>query len=181
LTLPLQPRALQIRRATDSDLAEVLLLERETATSPHWAWAEYSGMQRTGHSGSVRRCLFVAADGRTVHGFAVAKAIGHGTDTEAELESVVVRAEDRREGIGSALCRAVMDWSRKEGAHEIRLEVRTGSSGAVRLYGGLGFVAAGRRPGYYHNPEEDAIVMHCDLRSTHHEVVHHMNGQAELF
>ncbi len=60
-----------IRRATANDLAEVVLLERETATSPHWAWAEYAGMQQTGHEAGVRRCLFVAADGRNIHGFAV--------------------------------------------------------------------------------------------------------------
>ncbi len=96
-------------------------------------------------------------------GFAVGKALGHGLDAEAELESVVVRREARREGIGSALCRAVMEWSRAEGAGVIRLEVRVGSAGAVRLYGGLGFVAAGRRRGYYHGPEEDAVVMRCEL------------------
>jgi len=93
----------------------------------------------------------------------------------------VVRAEDRREGIGSALCRAVMDWSRREGAHEITLEVRAGSAGAIRLYGGLGFVAVGRRPGYYHDPQEDAVIMHCFLAGSNAHIVHHMNGQAELF
>jgi [ribosomal protein S18]-alanine N-acetyltransferase len=172
---------LEIRRATEKDLAEVVLLERETSTSPHWAWAEYAGMQRTGHSGGVRRCLFVAADGRNLHGFAVGKALGHGADTQAELESVVVRSEDRREGIGSALCRAVMDWSRREGAHEITLEVRASSSGAIRLYGGLGFVAVGRRPAYYHEPPEDAVIMHCFLAGSSPVITHHMNGQAELF
>ncbi len=177
---------LEIRRATEKDLAEVVLLERETSTSPHWAWAEYAGMQRTGHAGGVRRALFVAVDafspaGRTIHGFAVAKALGHGDDAQAELESVVVRSEDRREGIGSALCRAVMDWSRKEGAHEITLEVRAGSTGAIRLYGGLGFVAIGRRPGYYHDPEEDAVIMHRTLAAHHPHTTHTLSAQAELF
>jgi ribosomal-protein-alanine N-acetyltransferase len=82
---------------------------------------------------------------------------------EAELESVVVREEMRRQGLGSALCRAVMDWARQEGAAAIGLEVRAGSGGALRLYGGMGFVAVGRRPHYYHDPDEDAIVMRCGL------------------
>ena len=111
----------------------------------------------------MRRCLFVAADGRVVSGFAVGSAYGTGRDTEAELESVVVRDEMRRQGLGSALCRAVMEWATHEGAPAIGLEVRGGSGGAVRLYGGLGFVAVGRRPRYYHDPEEDAIVMRCAL------------------
>jgi ribosomal-protein-alanine N-acetyltransferase len=172
---------LEIRRATDKDLAEVVLLERETATSPHWAWAEYAGMSRTGHGGGVRRCLYIAADGRNIHGFAVGKVIGHGPGTEAELESVVVRTEFRREGIGSALCRAVMEWARGESAHEITLEVRAGSAGAIRLYGGLGFVSIGRRPGYYHAPDEDAVIMHCGLAASRSHAVAVLNAQAELF
>ena len=170
-----------IRRATEHDLAEVVLLERETATSPHWAWAEYAGMQQTSHEAGIRRCLFVAADGRNIHGFAVGKALGHGDDTEAELESVVVRGEARREGIGSALCRAVMDWSRHEGAHAILLEVRSASAGAIRLYGGLGFVACGRRPLYYRDPADDAIIMRCALTGSRHATLSEVNGQAELF
>ena len=174
--------ALQIRRATETDLAEVVLLERETATSPHWAWAEYAGMQQTKHDAGVRRCLYVAADGRVIHGFAVGKALGHGRDTEAELESVVVRAEARREGLGSALCRAVMEWSRREGAAAVTLEVRAASAGAIRLYGGLGFVAIGRRSGYYHDPTDDAIVMRRAFAgSPHGAPLHGMDGQAELF
>ena len=170
-----------IRRATEHDLAEVVLLERETATSPHWAWAEYAGMQQTGHEAGIRRCLFVAADGRNIHGFAVGKALGHGHDTEAELESVVVRAEERREGIGSSLCRAVMDWSRQEGAAAILLEVRSASAGAIRLYGGLGFVATGRRPHYYHDPTDDAILMRCVFSGSRNGTLTEANGQAELF
>ena len=154
-----------IRRAVEAELAEVVVLERETLTAPHWAWSEYTPLLNapTPPTAAVRRCLFVAVDGRAISGFAVGKAIGLGHDAEAELESVVVRSEMRRQGLGSALCRAVMDWSRDEGAGAIVLEARAGSAGTLRLYGGLGFVAVGRRARYYHEPEEDAVVMRCAL------------------
>jgi len=152
-----------VRAGRDSDLAEIVLLEREIARAPHWAAAEYAAMLRWGGDAGVRRCLYVAAQGRLLAGFAVGSAVGAGQESEAELESVVVREELRRQGLGSALCRAVMEWSRREGAASIALEVRAGSAEAVRLYGGLGFVAAGRRPGYYHDPPEDAVLMHCAL------------------
>jgi len=151
-----------IRRAVEAELAEIVVLERETATAPHWGWKEYGPLLHS-REGSLRRCLYVAADGRTILGFAVGKAIGFGPETEAELESVVVRPELRRQGLGSALCRTIVEWARREGASEIGLEVRAGSAGAVRLYGGLGFVAVGRRRAYYHDPEEDAVVMRCAL------------------
>ena len=152
-----------IRRASDAELAQVLLLERASPTAPHWAWAEYAPMLQAAGGSGLRRCLYVAAEGRVVSGFAVGKAVGSGNDIEAELESVVVRPETRRQGLGSALCRAVIEWSRREGASSIALEVRAGSAGALRLYGGLGFVAIGRRPRYYSEPVEDAVVMRCAL------------------
>ncbi len=154
-----------IRPAVDAELAQIVLLERETSTAPHWAWADYAPLLHSEHTAAVRRSLFVAADGRVVHGFAVGKIIGFGPHSEAELESVVVQAAMRRQGLGSALCRAVMDWARADGAHNIALEVRAGSARALKLYGGLGFVAVGRRPRYYQDPAEDAILMHCAIGS----------------
>jgi ribosomal-protein-alanine N-acetyltransferase len=173
-------RGWAIRRAVEAELAEVVLLERQTATAPHWAWADYAPMLGTGGAGSLRRNLFVAAEGRVISGFAVGKVLGAGRDAEAELESVVVRGDMRRQGLGSALCRAVMDWSRHEGAAAIGLEVRAGSAGALRLYGGLGFVAVGRRPHYYHEPTEDAVVMRCVLAGTH-ALMAEEDGQPALF
>lgn len=152
-----------VRRAAAEDVAEVVLLERETGTAPHWGVGEYKGMLRRG-AGRLRRALFVAVEGRALVGFAVGKIVGEGREAEAELESVVVRREGRRQGLGSALCRTVMDWSREEGAGVITLEVRLGSAGAVKLYEGLGFVVVGRRAGYYKEPVDDAVVMRCGLR-----------------
>ncbi len=154
---------LAIRRATEDDVTEIVLLERETATAPHWAVADYADMLRRSASGGLKRALFVAAEGRNICGFAVGKVVRMGRETEGELESVVMHAGMRRQGVGSSLCRAVIEWAREEGAGKILLEVRAGSAGAARLYGGLGFVATGRRPGYYHDPVEDAVLMRCTL------------------
>ena len=154
---------LAIRRATEDDVTEIVLLERETTTAPHWAVADYADMLRRNVSGGLKRALFVAAEGRDVCGFAVGKVLWAGREAEGELESVVVHGGLRGQGGGSSLCGAVMEGAREEGAGKILLEVRAGSAGAVRLYGGLGFVATGRRPGYYHNPVEDAVLMRCTL------------------
>ena len=65
-----------IRRAVEAELAEVVVLERETATAPHWGWKEYAPLLNS-REGSLRRCLYVAVDGRTVLGFAVGQSGGH--------------------------------------------------------------------------------------------------------
>ena len=151
----------EIRPAREADVAQVILLERDTATAPHWSATKYAALLHP--VDGVQRCLFVASDGNSLSGFAVGSVLGAAPDAEAELESVAVASHQRRQGLGSALCRAVMEWGHRAGAAAITLEVRAASPGALRLYGGLGFVAIGRRPGYYHDPTDDAIVMRCAL------------------
>ena len=79
--------------------------------------------------------------------------------------------------MGRALCGAVVEWCRGEGAAELELEVRAGSAGAIALYTGLGFVTMGRRAAYYRGirglagsdlagygaPAEDALLMRLEL------------------
>ena len=146
-----------IRMATEADVPEVLLLERATATAPHWSLQDYITAVR---GVGVRRAVLVAAVGRGVDGFIVMRLAGD----EAEIESVVVRVEARRQGLGSELCRAGVAWAAGEGAVLVDLEVRAGSAGAILLYMGLGFVMAWRRAGYYAEPMEDAVLMRRPLR-----------------
>jgi hypothetical protein len=40
---------------------------------------------------------------------------------------------------------------------------RRWSWGAIALYAGLGFIAAGRRGWYYKDPAEDAVLMRLEL------------------
>jgi len=149
-----------VRRAVATDLTGVVLLERGIAEAPHWAEAEYRVMiSAVDTKDGVRRRLLVAKYGDRLVGFAVGKVLG----SFGELESVAVAGEARRTGCGRALCRAVVEWCRDEGASEVDLEVRAGSAGAIRLYEGLGFERVGLRPRYYRGPEEDAVLMQMKL------------------
>jgi ribosomal-protein-alanine N-acetyltransferase len=138
-----------------ADVPAIVALERRIATAPHWAEAEYAAMV-TGDS--ARRCLLVADEGG-IAGFAVGAAWAG----EAELETVAVAEEFQRRGLGRLLCVAVMDWAWSVGVTALLLEVRAGSLGAIRLYQGLGFVEVGRRPRYYSDPADDAVLMRCEL------------------
>jgi ribosomal-protein-alanine N-acetyltransferase len=156
---------LRVRIAGAADLAGVVALERSIAEAPHWAEADYAAIVNVGRDvdEAVRRCLFLAeAEGRLL-GFAVGKVIGWGTGGVAELESVAVDLAVRRGGVGRALCGAVVEWCRGQGAVALELEVRAGSRGAIALYAGLGFTAAGRRGWYYREPAEDAVLMRLEL------------------
>ena len=152
---------LYVRHAVDSDLDAIVALERSTENAPHWPPATYSeilGQQ----DAAPRRCLIVAYTGASLAGFAVGlmhPAPLDAPDRIAELESVAVAASARRAGIGRALCVAVLDWCRSKSATEVVLEVRATSAAAIALYGGLGFTQVGRRPRYYHDPEDDALML----------------------
>lgn len=136
----------------------MLRVERSAVEAPHWGEAEYRAALDDGVA--VRRCLMVAEVEGRLAGFAVGKvAAGVG-----ELESVAVASEERRRGVGRALCLAVMEWCRGQNAQTMELEVRAGSLGAIALYEGLGFVAAGLRRRYYREPVEDALLMQMELR-----------------
>ena len=138
-----------IRGGALKDLEAVVALERGAETAPHWGVEVYREILG-GEEGL--RCLFVAEVNGAVVGFAVGVLVAE----EGEVESVVVRAESRQQGLGRALLRAVLEWC---GDVPVRLEVRAGSLEVIRLYGVLGFGETGRRAGYYKDPVEDAVLM----------------------
>lgn len=162
------PPTPQPRPAVAPDIAEVVALERATENTPHWPPAAYAEILAP-HPAAPRRCLFVA---RTSNGLLAGFSVGllqpgsSQTSHLAELESVAVAASARRAGIGRSLCNAVLDWSRAHGADEIILEVRAASAGAIALYTSLGFVETGRRPRYYHDPADDALLMQLRLEAS---------------
>ena len=160
------PMPTVIRPATPHDLTELLVLERDTPTAPHWPTADYKAILEQAAGQTLRRHLLVATEGPAVTGFAVIRALGHGPQTEAEIESVVVHAQARRQGLGTGLCRALLRWAHGEGAPAVTLEVRARSTGAIHLYTGLGFITTGRRAGYYQHPPDDALLMRCALQQT---------------
>jgi ribosomal-protein-alanine N-acetyltransferase len=148
-----------IRRASPNDLDAVLEIAQACAEAPHWSRAQWLAALIPNQNTAPMRAVFAAERNGGILGFAVASRAGE----LAELESVAVSQSARRKGIGKALCREVMDWSRNAGASELELEVRASSDGALKLYRSLGFVEQARRRQYYRNPTEDAVLMAARL------------------
>lgn len=155
----------RVREGVASDLIGMMRLEQETVEAPHWVETEYAAIVDSGGfaDGALTRRMFVAEGAAGLLGFAVGKVLVSGAVSLAELESVAVRVSARRGGVGRALCEAVIRWCRELGATEMELEVRAGSAGAIALYAGLGFHAAGERFGYYRDPVENALLMQLRL------------------
>jgi [ribosomal protein S18]-alanine N-acetyltransferase len=150
-----------IRAMTVEDLDGVLKLEMRTPEAPHWDRSTYERFLLTPDTSAVRHAAWVATDGQNLMGFAAARMV---LDVY-ELESIVVGENARRKGIGWALLNVVSNWALAHGAVRMELEVRAGNETAIRFYEKAGLSKDGLRPGYYRDPDEDAVLMGKCLNS----------------
>jgi [ribosomal protein S18]-alanine N-acetyltransferase len=148
-----------IRPMTEGDLDAVLALERESDPAPHWSRADYLIAIEIDSGSALSRLALVAEAGGEVAGFAVVRMLNSAGGREAELESIVVARGWRDRGLGKSLLSESVRRAKEQGAFRLDLEVRASNSVAIRLYGRAGFRETGRRRAYYHDPEEDAVLM----------------------
>lgn len=83
----------------------------------------------------------------------------------ADMMNIAVSPDYRQQGIAQALVGALMAQLQKKNVLFLLLEVRASNDPAIALYGKLGFEQVGRRPRYYRNPREDALILRKELRS----------------
>lgn len=145
-----------IRTAIVGDIPKLISLARESPTAAHWSEAQYASALHDGHP---RRVLLVAEDGGNLLGFVAGAEIAG----EWELENIVVAEEARRRRLGETLLRAFLGAAVEGAGHSVFLEVRESNRSARNLYEKNGFVQSGRRPDYYRDPSEDAILYKKNL------------------
>jgi ribosomal-protein-alanine N-acetyltransferase len=78
---------------------------------------------------------------------------------EAHIVTIAVRPDRRRERLGELLLCATVDLARAVHASAVTLEVRLSNVVAQNLYEKYGFLKVGRRPRYYSDNHEDALIM----------------------
>ena len=78
---------------------------------------------------------------------------------ESDMMNLAVHPDHRRLGVGRSLVCELIKQLKEQGSRLLVLEVRASNEPAVRLYEQLGFSRIGRRPNYYSNPKEDALIL----------------------
>ena len=78
---------------------------------------------------------------------------------ESDVMNVAVAPQHRRKGLARELFLTLENLLKEKKSHSLTLEVRASNEAAQALYAGLGYVQVGRRPNYYHNPKEDALIL----------------------
>lgn len=92
--------------------------------------------------------------------------ISIGVDSGAsclEIFNIAVLHELRCQDIAWSLLRHVLDWGHELGFTRCLLDVRENNQPALALYKKAGFEMLGRRPKYYTDTGEDALVLVCNL------------------
>lgn len=145
-----------VRSATTADVPGMRAIEAHATTAAHWTESEYQRL----FSCDPTRLALVVGEG-TVQGFLIARQIG----LDWELENLAVAAGVQRRGLASALVRFFLDVVEQQGGESVFLEVRESNAAARALYRKHGFVETGRRPGYYHHPEENAVLYRKAVRT----------------
>ena len=145
-----------IRPASLADVPAMLTLLAQSPGAAHWSENHFKKLVVA--DAPLRLCLVIESN-ESLSGFLVARSVA----LEWELENIVVADRVRRSGLGSQLLAALLDHARSSAATSIFLEVRESNLPARRLYEKFGFYPSGRRPGYYHDPVEDAVLYRLDL------------------
>lgn len=131
---------MEIRPAREADLDDIGRIQSLSRQAAQWNPADYLSLN----------CTVAIEEGR-VAGFLVSRSVAD----EREILNVAVDPALRGQGFGSALVRNELTAD----ASAWFLEVRESNDAARSLYRKAGFEEAGRRPGYYSDPVEVAIVM----------------------
>jgi len=153
--------AVTIEFMSEHDLLEVVEIEEKSGLS-RWGWAAYYAELQ----GTNRELMLVAlpkttqaVERREIAGYIAARA----TAGELHINNVAVRDAYRLNGIGYMLLSRAIEQGKRLGVNSAFLEVRSGNSAAQALYKKCGFKPVARRPNYYSEPLEDAIVMNLIL------------------
>jgi [ribosomal protein S18]-alanine N-acetyltransferase len=140
--------AVTVRRMSASDASAAHSILKESPESS--IWSKESVLESVSHGIAWAAEL----DGR-VAGI----LIGRAAADEFEILNLAVGKACRRRGIATQLVRFALEHVRAAGARRTYLEVRASNAGAIAFYARMGFLECGRRPNYYRDPMEDAVLL----------------------
>lgn len=133
--------------AEDADA--VVQIQMASPEIAQWTARDYARVFTAGMAAWVAEIEGVIA------GFLVARRIAG----ELEILNLAVRPDARRRGIGNALIQFAFAWGKQLNVKNAHLEVRASNRVALEFYKRRQFQETGRRPLYYSNPVEDALVL----------------------
>lgn len=142
-----------IRRFDTRDAAVVGEILARSPEAAAWTVKSLEQLNKRGELG------WVIEETNRVVGFVVVRAVV----AEAEILNLCVAPEKRRTGLAEALLDEAVAELRRTRIDRLFLEVRESNTPAISFYEKHKFHQTGRRPGYYRDPDEAAVLMMKEL------------------
>ncbi len=142
-----------IRKMKASDVAAIAELEKQCFSDPWSADSIASELVNP-----LSYWLVAEVDGQ-VAGYVGSQSVLDAAD----MMNIAVSPDYRRQGIAKALVNELTAYLSKNNVIALLLEVRVSNEPAITLYEKMGFQQVGRRPNYYRNPREDALILRKGL------------------
>jgi L-phenylalanine/L-methionine N-acetyltransferase len=164
-----------IRRSDPADAEQLTRLADSVSAEPEGWLISVAGEWRS--AGDERRFLkalrryphaavFVAEreDGTLVGRLSVGRD-PHPASAHVADVGLMVAFDARRQGVGTALLQAALEWAREAGIRKLELHVFPWNEAAIALYEAFGFEREGFRKGHYRRGGEfvDAILMAYEI------------------
>jgi ribosomal-protein-alanine N-acetyltransferase len=141
---------IEIRRMELKDISEVVEIDRSSFTLP---WTERSFKYEV-QENRAARCWVTVEDERVASMLVLWVIVD-----EAHIATIATHPQFRRRGLAKRMLIKSLVSAREEGALKALLEVRARHVIAQKIYCDIGFVEVGRRPMYYRDNGEDAVLM----------------------
>jgi [ribosomal protein S18]-alanine N-acetyltransferase len=138
----------EVRRLGYADLPHVIAVERRSFPAP-WSLAMF--VLELSKPSSI--CLAAVHEEKLI-GYLVCSRY----HTVWHLMNVAIDPPHRRVGVASALIERLFAET-DENSARYTLEVRVSNNEAIKMYESFGFRSAGVRRRYYHDNNEDALIM----------------------
>lgn len=145
----MEVKELDFREMAPEDADAVEIVEKACFSIP---WSRDSFWKEAANENTL---YLLALDGERVIGYAGCWI----SFEECQITNVAILPEYRGQGIGTRLFGAIIEAVKAKGVTAMTLEVRPSNAPARALYARYGFKDAGRRPHYYQDDGEDAIIM----------------------
>ena len=140
---------MEIRNMKKEDILQLAELEKLCFSDP-WSVSAFEYELKNPLS-----VWLVAAEDRLVAGYVGSQTVMDASD----MMNIAVAPAFRRQGIAEKLIDMLILQLMERGSNSLTLEVRASNMPAIALYEKLGFTQVGRRPNYYRNPKEDALIL----------------------
>ena len=142
-----------IREGTPDDVEGIAEIEALCFAHP---WSETDLL---GGFDSFTHYFVAESDGKIL-GYCGMQVIGG----EGYITNVAVKPQHRKQGIGIKILEFLLNFSEREELDFVTLEVRESNLPAINLYKKMGFKEVGKRPNFYRDPKEDALLLTRNLK-----------------